>query len=61
MQVAYGCGGECSKGFKNGEYVRFLRDIATNVQDSREYLNGFGIENCIDVCMGIGWMDGFLI
>ena len=55
-QVAYGCGGDCSKGFKKGNYVRFLSDIATNVQDSQEYFNGFGMENRIDVCMGIGWI-----
>ena len=34
-QGACGCGGDCSKGFV------CLRDIATDVQDSQEYLNGF--------------------
>ena len=37
-QGAYGCGGDCSKGFV------CLRYIATDVQDSQEYLNGFCIE-----------------
>ena len=35
LQGAHGCGGDCTKGFV------CLMDIAMDVQDSQEYLNGF--------------------
>ena len=51
LQGAHGCGGDCTKGFV------CLMDIAMDVQDSQEYLNGFCIENFVDICMD--GMDGF--